>query len=144
MIERMEIKGIESRRYAELAEARSYKISVNHSTTILNVTREGERASVDFALSTDFLPVGMVRIEGRMLYSGKVDELIASWSSNRKIENREIAKELMNAPMAYCMPLIFMLSKELSLPPPLPIPRLKFEGKGNGAESKGDDKQAYL
>ncbi|MDY6985979.1 MAG: hypothetical protein SVE93_06225 [Candidatus Thermoplasmatota archaeon] len=137
MIERMEIRGIEGRRYVELAEAKSYKISVNHSTTILNVTKDGEKASVDFSFSTNFLPIGMVRVEGRMLYSGNVDALVRSWGSSKKIEDKDIAKELMNAPMAYCMPTIFMLSKELNLPPPLPIPRMKFEGKD-------EDKQAYL
>ncbi len=141
MMERIEIKGIEGRRYIELAEARSYKISVNHSTTILNVTGEGERANVDFSFSTSFLPVGMIRIEGRMVYSGKADELVKSWNSSRKIEDKEVAKELMNAPMAYCMPTVFMLAKELNLPPPLPIPKMDFRSKKEGED---DEKQAYF
>jgi hypothetical protein len=40
------------------------------------------------------------------------------------------------------MPLVFALAKELNLPPPLPLPRLKF-----GEEKKIDkesEKQAYL
>jgi len=138
MIERFEIKGIEGRRYVELADAKNYKISVSHSTNILGIAKEGDKANIEFSFTTNYLPIGMIRAEGKMLYSGRTEELMTSWNNNRKIDDKEIANEIMNAPMAFCITTMFMIAKELNLPPPLPMPKLKFE------EKKEDKKQAYL
>lgn len=142
MIERIEIKGVEARRYIELLEIKNYKISINHNTSIKSVRKKETKAEIDFSFITNYLPIGMIKIEGCMHYKGRVDELFEEWSREHRIVNKEVATEVLNVPLAFCMPLVFALAKELNLPPPLPLPRLKF-----GEEKKIDkesEKQAYL
>ena len=142
MIERIEIKNIEARRYIELQEIKGYKVSINHNTSIKSVRKKESKAELDFAFITNYVPIGMVKIEGCMHYKGKVDELFEEWNREHKIVNKEIAAEVLNIPLTFCMPLVFALAKELNLPPPLPLPRLKFGEKKK--IDKESEKQAYL
>jgi hypothetical protein len=50
MIERIEIKGVEARRYIELLEIKNYKISINHNTSIKSVRKKETKAEIDFSL----------------------------------------------------------------------------------------------
>ena len=130
MIERVEIRGIEGRRFVDVSNLRSQRVNVSYSTNINNVTKKNDLAEVEFSLSTNYLSVGMIRIEGKIYYSGKVDEIVDSWNEKHAIADKEAAAEIMNVPMASCITIIFTLSRDLNLPPPLPPPRI------NPAEKK--------
>ena len=73
--------------------------------------------------------VASIRIEGRMLYQGDAEKLAATWREKRNMPN-EVASEIHTAVMGACIPEAVLVARDLHLPPPVPLPQVRFEQKG--------------
>jgi hypothetical protein len=89
---------------------------------------DDHNADVEFRFTVTYGAVASIRIEGRLIFTGDAKALVASWRDKKNMPN-EIASEIHTAVMTACIPEAVMVARDLHLPPPIPIPQVKFDGK---------------
>ena len=131
-IKNMEIKSIEARRFVkDFSRPINIRIDHNSSITLFSAISKNE-AQVEFEYVASYGPVGVIKFEGEFVYEGKDAEDIAKrWQSKKNIPN-EVASQIHTAIMHFCVPQAVMIAKELKLPPPIPLPQIRFEKPEKG------------
>ena len=125
----MEIRAMEARRYIkDLSRPMNIRIDHNSSVTLFSVV-EKNVANVEFEYTASFGPVGLIKFEGGFIYEGKDAEEIAKRWQNKKNMPNEIASQIHTAILHFCVPEAVFIARELKLPPPIPLPQVKFEEK---------------
>ena len=125
-IRNIQLKTIEARRYISLNE-RPKKVRIDHNSSItqMNSTKE-KQTLIDFQYTASYGPVGMIKLEGSLLYENDDAKKITSeWQNNRKMSG-EIASRIHTAVMHACVPEAVGIAKNLGLPPPIPLPQVKI------------------
>jgi hypothetical protein len=125
-IRNIQLKAIEARRYMDRSE-KPRQIRIDHNSTISQVTHQKEnQATVEFQYTASYGPVGMIKLEGRLLYDNPDAKKIArEWTATRKMPD-QIASHIHTAVMHACVPAAVGLAKDLGLPPPIPLPQVKL------------------
>ncbi|HIH43487.1 TPA: hypothetical protein HA246_07660 [Candidatus Woesearchaeota archaeon] len=94
----------------------------------------------NFEFTTEYEPnIGTINILGEVLFLDepkKVKELAASWKKNKKLEP-EIMQQVLNTALNKCNVKALILSEDINLPPPIPLPRVNIEKKGDKSEGSG-------
>ena len=128
-IRNMEIRGVEARRYIkDLSRPMNIRIDHNSNITLFSVIKKGE-ADVEFEYTASFGPVGIIKFEGSFIYEGKdAEEIANNWGEKKNMPN-EIASQIHTAILHFCVPEAVFIARELKLPPPIPLPQVKFEKK---------------
>jgi hypothetical protein len=130
----LQFRAFEARRYQDVQAKQA--IRVDHNSTLSLVQKEGDdRLRVDFTFTTSYGPLGMVKVEGGLLWRGDdADAIVTQWQKDRTLPP-ERAQEIHSAILGACIPEAVGLAKGLRLPPPLPIPQVRFQGKGQAEAS---------
>ena len=125
-IKNIEIKSIEARRYVDRKE-RPKKVRIDHNSTFTHITYlKNDLAKIDFQYTSSYGPVGLIKLEGSLVYEDESAEKIANeWNENRKMPD-EIASKMHTAVMHTCVPQAVGLAKDLALPPPIPLPQVRL------------------
>jgi len=120
------LKSIEARRYINKNE-RPKQVRIDHNSTVTNIiTIDNKKATIDFQYTASYGPVGMIKIEGSLLYEHDDARKIAKeWTETRKMPN-QIASHIHTAIMHSCVPEAVSIAKDLSLPPPIPLPQVRL------------------
>ncbi|MBS3157831.1 hypothetical protein J4206_00920 [Candidatus Woesearchaeota archaeon] len=101
----------------------------------------------NFEFTTEYEPnIGTINILGEVLFLDepkKVKELAASWKKNKKLEP-EVMQQVLNTALNKCNVKALILSEDINLPPPIPLPRVNIEKKGDKTDKsdKQDKSQA--
>jgi hypothetical protein len=134
-------RSFEARRYQDVPPGG--QVRVDHNSNISLVTKESdEKIRVEFAYTTSYGPLGLIKIEGNLVYTGKgAGEGAEAWAKDRNLPT-DIAQHVHSAIMASAVPQAVGLAKDLRMPPPIPLPQVQIKGKGAGAPTagKGPDK----
>jgi hypothetical protein len=130
-IKNTRLKSIEARRYIEHNE-RPRKVRIDHNSNITHIHDIKENSAIiDFQYTASYGPVGIVKIEGSLVFESKdADKIANEWKKTRKMPN-QIAGGIHTAVMHTCVPEAVGISRDLGLPPPIPLPQVKI-----GAPSK--------
>ena len=130
-IKNLQLKSIEARRYIDRKE-RPKHVRIDHNSTVTRFTNDKEnQASIDFQYTASYGPVGMIKIEGSLIYeSDDAKKISKEWNETRKMPN-QIASHIHTAVMHACVPEAVSIAKDLALPPPIPLPQVRL-----GAQSK--------
>jgi len=85
-----------------------------------------------FEFVSKFEPkVGSITLLGNVLVmeeTKKVQESLSTWKKSKSV-NKEIMHEVLNAILAKCNVEALVLSREVNLPPPIPLPKVEAGGK---------------
>ncbi len=132
-IRNIQLKSIEARRYINRNE-RPKQIRIDHNSTITQIYDIKEnQATIDFQYTASFGPVGMIKLEGSLMYEANDARKIAnSWKNTRKMPD-QTASQIHTAVMHACVPEAVSIAKDLGLPPPIPLPQVRLgtkPGKG--------------
>ena len=127
-IRSIQLKSIEARRYTNLNE-RPRKVRIDHNSSVSQITEIKEnQASIDFQYTASYGPVGMIKLEGSLLYENDdAKKITGEWQNARKMPN-EVASRIHTAVMHACVPEAVGIAKDLGLPPPIPLPQVKIGG----------------
>ena len=127
-IRNIQLKSIEARRYINRDE-RPKQIRIDHNSTITQIYNiKGEHATIDFQYTASYGPVGMIKLEGSLIYKAEdVKKIADDWKKTHKMPN-QIASQIHTAVMHACVPEAVGIAKDLSLPPPIPLPQVKLGG----------------
>ncbi|MFO8077661.1 MAG: hypothetical protein R6U21_03340 [Thermoplasmatota archaeon] len=125
-IKNIQLKGIEAHRYSDL-QSRPQKVRIDHNSNINRMERiDKEQARIDFQYTASYGAVGMIKIEGSLMYiGGDAHSLVDNWNDSHKMPNK-IASGIHTAVMHACVPQAVGIAKDLRLPPPIPLPQVRL------------------
>ena len=133
-IKNINLKTIEARRYTNLDE-RPTQIRIDHNSSFTRITYiKEDQTSVDFQYTASYGSVGVIKIEGQLIYENNdAKDISKEWNDKRKIPD-EAASQLHTAIMHACVPEAVGIAKDLALPPPIPLPQVRL---GDNKPNKG-------
>ncbi len=135
-IKSVNLTSIEGRRFSKLNEKiRNVRIDNNSSVTLISEINDSE-ASIDFRYTANYGGVGMIKIEGTIIFEGNASALAQQWGSSSNMPN-EIAGEIHTAIMRICVPEAVLISRDIKLPPPFPLPQINVQKKNKREASSG-------
>lgn len=133
MITKLELRHIEARRFAKSFEppVSGGQVRIDHNSTVTLMDEMAtDQAYVEFAYTTTYGAVGMIKVDGALIYEDAgAGELVAQWKETRKMPN-ETASKIHSTVMHACVPEAVGLAKTLRLPPPIPLPQVRFQQQG--------------
>lgn len=133
-IKNLNLKTIEARRYTSLDE-RPKQIRIDHNSSFTHIAYiKEDETSVDFQYTASYGSVGVIKIEGQLIYENNDAKAISKeWNEKRKIPD-DVASNLHTAIMHACVPEAVGIAKDLALPPPIPLPQVHL---GDNKPAKG-------
>jgi len=126
---------------AERKEPAKGKININNNVTIKSV---GEKKislandkrkvlSFTFEFTAKYDPdVGSITITGDVLYmeaAAKVKEIMDGWKKDKKLP-KDMMPLILNTVLNKCNIQALILSEQINLPPPIPLPKLQAAESG--------------
>ena len=138
-IKNIQLKSIEARRYIDHGE-RPKQVRIDHNSTVTQIiTLKNDQASINFQYTASYGPVGMIKLEGSLLYEHNDARKIAKeWNETRKMPN-QIASHIHTAVMHACVPEAVGLAKDLGLPPPIPLPQVRLGAQPKTGQISGPE-----
>jgi len=132
-------RNLEVKRFGEA----SGNVNINNNSTLTSVERVENRVSVNFVFSTNYDPgIGVIRIEGTLRFSDTEENMkraIEEWKkSGGKNLPVDLAEKVHNTILSNCVVQATLLSKEVQLPPPIPMPNVSIGKKEDKVEVKGE------
>jgi len=125
-IKNIQLKSIEARRYLNHNE-RPKQVRIDHNSTVSHISDIKEKqATIDFQYTASYGPVGMIKLEGSLVYENDDSKKIAKeWNDTRKMPD-QVASQIHTAVMHACVPEAVGIAKDLGLPPPIPLPQVRL------------------
>ena len=128
--------------HAERGAADKGQIKIGNSVTIEEVkksnislgsqSQEGLKFSFTYK-STYEEDFGVIELYGNLIFLDepkKVEDVLKSWTEKKQLPP-EVMKESLNAVLGRCNIQAIFLSREINLPPPVPLPKVKVETKSD-------------
>jgi hypothetical protein len=119
-------------------EAKGGQIKINNNVSIKNVEElsfaaEGKKGlKFTFSFNCVYEPeLGKIDVEGQVLYvedEAKIKEIKEGWDKNKKIPN-DVMEQIVNAALHKGNIQAIKVSEEVSLPSPLPLPKVKAQAE---------------
>ncbi|MBI2647212.1 hypothetical protein HYW99_01935 [Candidatus Woesearchaeota archaeon] len=128
---------------AEKNEASKGKIDINNNVTIKDVQEADFSFGKNkqnilkflFQFISKYEPsIGNMLLEGELLYledPKKIKEISSSWKKDKKLP-KELMPTLLNAILTKCNVQALILSQEINLPPPIPLPKVEIAAQEKG------------
>lgn len=125
---------------AEKIEKSKGKIDINNNVSIKDVVEDNLSLGKDkqnivkliFEFTANYEPaVGKILFEGEVLYleePKKVKEILSSWKKDKKLQ-KELMAGILNTILTKCNVQALILSQEVNLPPPIPMPRVQMQAQ---------------
>ncbi|MBI2656221.1 hypothetical protein HYX03_00595 [Candidatus Woesearchaeota archaeon] len=123
---------------AEKHEAPKGKIDINNNVSIKDIQEDNFSLGKDkqqnvlrfiFEFVSKYEPnVGTILFEGELLYMEEpkiIKEILGSWKKDKKIQ-KEIMAGMLNTILTKCNVQALILSQEVNLPPPIPMPKVQI------------------
>ncbi len=116
------------------------KISISNNIGITNVIEakvpfandKMKCIKVEFKFESKYEPdVAIISLEGDILYmlpTESADNLMTSWSTKKNLSG-DLIQPIMNAILSKANVEALILSKELNLPSPIPLPKVNIQNK---------------
>ena len=123
---------------AEKKEAAKGKIDINNNVSIKDIKEDSFSFGSNkqnvikfiFEFTSKYEPsVGNILFEGELLYMEdpkNTKEILSSWKKDKKIP-KEIMGGLLNTILTKCNVQALILSQEVNLPPPIPMPKVQLQ-----------------
>ena len=134
-IRNIQLKSIEARRYINRNE-RPKQVRIDHNSTVTLISEvKDNEALIDFQYTASYGPVGMIKLEGSLLYENNDAKKISEeWNKTRKMPN-QVASHIHTAVMHTCVPEAVGIAKNLGLPPPIPLPQVRLGDSSKKAQA---------
>jgi hypothetical protein len=136
-VKNVDLTSIEARRFSKREEKiRNVRIDNNSSVTLITELNDSE-VSIDFRYTANYGGVGLIKIEGTIIYQGNASEIAQQWGAKSNMPN-DVASEIHTAIMRVCVPEATLISRDIKLPPPIPLPQVNIQkGKKQPTASTG-------
>ena len=127
----VEFISVEGRRFTKRREVvGQVKIDTNSTVTSVNEVSPRE-ADVDFRIAISYGSLGVLKVEGRLIFEGDAPTLAREWRDKHSMPT-EMANEIHTAILHSCIPETVILARDLGLPPPIPLPKVNIQEQKKG------------
>lgn len=134
-IKSFELFAIDAKRFSKLGE-RIPHLRVDHNTAVTGVSALSDReVQLDFRFTVNYVGVGLIKIEGKVVWDGEAKEIASKWSKTNELPN-EVFAPILQAIFTNCLPAAVVTARDLVLPPPIPPPQVQT---GKPPKSGGKD-----
>ena len=121
-----------------LAEKKEYtkgKVDISNNVAIKNVesanlalgSSKQSGLRLDYVFKTAYEPnLGVIEMEGNVIYmvdDKKTKEILDTWKKDKRVP-QDVMTNVLNTVLQRCNIQALVMSKELNLPPPIPLPRV--------------------
>lgn len=131
-----EVTSIDAKRFVQSGE-RTQNVRVDQNSSVTEIVKVAEdSASIGFRFMINYANLGYIKIEGKVVASGEVDFLISEWSAKSSMPVEQ-ANVVHNVIVSNCLPTALLISRDVKLPPPFPLPRVNIQKKGGKPPSDG-------
>jgi hypothetical protein len=135
-IKYFEMSSIDARRFSKPGEKpRNVRVDHNSSVTLITELNDKE-ASVDYRFTANYVGIGVIKIEGKIIIEGDASAIAQQWSTENKMPDA-VANEIHGVIMSNCLPEAVMIARDIRLPPPIPMPQVKVGKQGQAQPSTG-------
>ncbi len=135
-IKKFELTSLDARRFSKSGE-RHLNIRIDHNSSVTLVTEINDKeANIDFRFTANYSGLGIIRIEGTLVYEGDAAALARQWIKKSNMPN-EVASEIQTTIMNNCIPEAMILARDIRLPPPIPLPKVNIKAQKKGGEPGG-------
>ena len=136
---------------AERKEVIKGKVDINNNISIkkveetdLSLGKQKQKAlKFTFEFASKYEPsFGNITLEGEILFIDEqkaVKDIIASWAKDKKIP-KEIMMALLNTVLSKCNIKALILSEDINMPPPIPMPNVQTQQ----AQQPQQEKKEYI
>ncbi len=135
-VKNIDLKSIEARRFASRNE-KIVNVRIDNNSTVTLITELNDsEASIDFRYTANYGGIGLIKIEGTIIFECDAPALAQQWGSQANMPD-EIASEIHTAIMRVCVPEAMLLSRDIKLPPPFPLPQVNIQKRKGQKASTG-------
>lgn len=128
----IEFISVEGRRFTRRKEVLG-QVKIDTNSTVTAVTEmTPHQADVDFRLAISYGSLGMLKLEGRLIFGGDAPTLVREWHEKHSMPT-EMANEIHTAILHACIPETVLLARDLGLPPPIPLPKVNIQEQKKGS-----------
>ncbi|MBI4440400.1 hypothetical protein HY638_05495 [Candidatus Woesearchaeota archaeon] len=118
--------------------AKTGKINISNNVSLTNIEQQdvtlGKEKQITLKFSFEFTSkyepdVGSILIAGTSLFlsdSKRSKEIIDSWKKDKKVP-KDVMTEILNTVLMKCNIQALILSQDVNLPPPIPLPKVRPE-----------------
>jgi hypothetical protein len=122
----VEFTSIEAKRLVKQGE-RLPNVRIDNNSAITSVVRgDGDTATIDFRFTVNYSGVGYIKIEGSIHVEEGVDAIVTEWAKSGAMPHED-ANMIHNIILSNCMVSAVLLSREIKLMPPIPMPRVNMQ-----------------
>jgi len=137
-VKAFEFRSIDGKRFSKASEkVRNVRIDNNSSVTQISEINDRE-ANVEFRFTANFAGVGVISIEGTLVFEGEASALAKKWAAEGNMTD-QAATEIHSTIMSNCLPEAVLLARDLHLPPPIPLPPINIQSKAKAAARSGPE-----
>jgi len=121
MIRSFELSSIEAKRFLK-GEAPPAEIRIDTNSTVTEIRAiDKNQALIDFRFTANYFGLGIITMEGTLLWEGDVSRLESDWKTKHKLPDESV-NEIHSVIVNSCIIESVIISKEIRLPPPIPLP----------------------
>ena len=125
---------------AEKNEQVSGRINISNNVSVKNVEKTDlslgkasqKGLKFEFVFTSSYEPkIGSIVLQGNVIFvdeEKKINEILSTWKKNKRVPN-DIMRSLMNTILNKCNIEALILSRDINLPAPVPLPKVKVEGE---------------
>ncbi|KAF5029898.1 hypothetical protein DSECCO2_643790 [anaerobic digester metagenome] len=135
-IRSFETSSIEAKRFSKSGE-KVMNVKIENNSAITQVSKlEGELYQIDYRFTANYTGMGYIKIEGHLNVSDLGDKAMEEWRRQNNLPLDD-ANAVHNAIVTNCMVTALLISREIKLPAPIPIPRINMQKKPEVRPSDG-------
>ena len=121
MIKQFQIDSIEAKRFVK-ANQMPKQVRIDNNSSVININKVDENeVEVSFRFSANYTSIGIISMEGTILFDGNVDEIMSLWRDKRKMPD-DMGNQVQSAILNNCLIEAWLIARELKMPPPIPPP----------------------
>jgi len=112
------------------------KVDIKNNVTVTNAesadlsigTTKEKAVKFSFEFTSDYSPsIGQILLNGELLFMSepaKRDEILKNWKKNKQMP-KDIVGDILNTILMRCNVEALLLSRDVNLPPPIPMPKVQ-------------------
>ena len=122
IIQKISIRSINAKRFAK-SNDKMQNVKITNSSSVTSLRLDDDVLVMEYVFSTDYFPnIPSIKIEGEIRYWGDISSIDVD---DKSTLTPEISRESHTAILRFCIPELVLITKQLELVPPIPIPSIE-------------------
>jgi len=127
-ITKFEIKSIDAERFSSSGKRRK-NVRIDHNSSVTKIKQiTKDTFDVYFRFTANYKSMGRIELEGSLEIKDAPSDLAGRWRDDSEMP-KDIANKIHSTIIQNCIPQSVLISREIKLPPPIPMPKVNMPDK---------------